>query len=79
MQDTIFLRGASKDNKEAKKVLQDHNVVFVEVYAEFKSHPPILYTEESVYAYKGLTQIKEYASAYSSIRANGNAIVTQEK
>lgn len=67
MQESIFLRGASQDNKEAKKVLRENNVTFVEVYSEFKSHPPVLYTEDSAYAYKGLAQIREYACSVGFI------------
>lgn len=66
MQDSIFLRGASNDNREAKKVLKDNNINFVEVHAGFRSHPPTLYTESSAYAYKGLAQIKEYAYSFGS-------------
>ena len=67
MQESIFLRGTSPDNKEAKKVLIENNLEFVEVYSEFKSHPPVLFTESSIYAYKGLAQIKNYVNSIASI------------
>jgi len=66
MQDSIFLRGASRDNREAKQILKENNISFVEVHSDFRSHPPTLYTENSAYAYKGLTQIKEYANSFGS-------------
>lgn len=72
MQEPVFLRGASHENREAKKILQEHNVTFIEVYSEFNSHQPVLYTEGSVYAYKGLTQIKEFVAAFSSAIGSTN-------
>lgn len=63
MQKSVFLRGASRDNQEAEKILIANNVTFVEVYSESKFHEPILYTDDSAYAYKGLAQIREYVDS----------------
>lgn len=74
MQETILLRGASNENREAKRILKAHNVAFVEVYSDYKSHPPVLYTDSSVYAYKGLSQIKEFVAAHSIPSINVSSV-----
>lgn len=79
MQETIFLRGTSLDNKEAKKILRENNVEFVEVYSELKGHQPVLYTQNSVYAYKGLAQIKAFVIAFAAGAIAAAAIASLEE
>jgi hypothetical protein len=64
MKESVFLRGASQDSQEAKKILKEHNVHFAEVYSEGELHKPVLYTNDSAYAYKGLAQIRGYAHSF---------------
>lgn len=63
MENFILLRGTSFDGKEAKRVLEETNLDFTEVYSESNEHSPVLYTVDSVYTYKGLSEIKEYANS----------------
>ncbi|MDI9363475.1 MAG: hypothetical protein QM541_00890 [Flavobacterium sp.] len=59
----ILYRGSSKDNIEAKNILREINVKFVEVFSEDKSHLPVFCSSESAYPYKGINEIREYASS----------------
>ncbi len=61
MSDSILFRGASQDSREAKEILRESNIQFIEIYSESENHSPVLHTSESAYAYKGITQIREYA------------------
>jgi predicted mannosyl-3-phosphoglycerate phosphatase (HAD superfamily) len=63
MEDTILQISTSEESQEAKKLLKEKNINFVVVYSESKSHFPILFTNESAYAYRGLAQIKEYTDS----------------
>lgn len=60
---SILYRGSSKDNIEAKNILREINVKFVEVFSEDKSHSPVFCSSESAFPYKGINEIREYASS----------------
>lgn len=63
MENFILFRGTSFDGKEAKRVLKETKIDFIEVYSESNDHSPVLYTNNSAYSYKGLSEIKEYANS----------------
>lgn len=66
MSSTIFYRGSSRDNTEAKKILKENKIEFVEVFSNDQNHAPVLFTDENNYSYKGLNEIIEYTSSLKS-------------
>ena len=63
MKNSILLRSSSNDGREAKKILRECKVPFVEIYSESKNQLPVFYTENVAYPYKGLSQIKEFVNS----------------
>ena len=59
----ILFRGFSKESSEAKKILSENNVEFVEVFSEDRNHSPVFSSPESAYSYKGINKIREYANS----------------
>lgn len=55
--------GTTPENKEAKRLLKETNVPFVEVYSNSINSNPTFFSNDGIYAYKGLNQIKEYANS----------------
>jgi hypothetical protein len=60
---SILYRGSSKDNIEAKNILREVNIKFVEVFSEDRSHSPVFCSSDSAFSYKGINEIREYASS----------------
>ena len=52
----------SKESRLAKELLKENQREFTEVYTEDYDSPKLL-TQESIYSYKGLNQIKQYISS----------------
>jgi hypothetical protein len=65
MEKITLIRGSFKDeNREAKKLLEESNIEFRQIYSSSTYDSPVLITNVSAFPYKGVASIKAYCDIF---------------